>query len=390
MDLLDLVISVAALVAVLGGYRLGFLARATSWVGLALGLLLAARFLPRIVDGIHGASPANRQLVVIGSLVGAAFAGQALGLVLGSSLRRALPFGPPRVADRLAGACAGLLGVGVAIWLVLPSMANVPGFWAQQTRNSTLARLIDSFPVRPPDTLQALRRLVGNDAFPRVFEALRPSLDTGPPPADSGLPAAVVARVSVSAVKVEGIACGRIQDGSGFVAAPDEVVTNAHVVAGERQTTVITSDGRRERAVVALFDPNRDLALLRVRGLSEPPLVIGHALEGQTGAVFGHPGGQARLAVAPAAIRQAIVAVGRDLYDQGSTRRRVFILASDLHPGDSGGPLVDHDGAAVGVAFAIAPDRPGTAYALTSDELAPVLAQGDVGQVGTGPCLTSA
>jgi S1-C subfamily serine protease len=68
----------------------------------------------------------------------------------------------------------------------------------------------------------------------------------------------------------------------------------------------------------------------------------------------------------------------------------VFILASDLAPGDSGGGLVNPAGAVVGVAFAIAPDRPGTAYALTSDELRPVLATGGTGAVNTGPCLNEA
>src|SRR5207302_6534320 len=130
------------------------------------------------------------------------------------------------------------------------------------------------------------------------------------------------------------------------------------------------------------------LALLRVSGLGQTPLPLALAKSGSEGAVFGHPNGQTPLAISPAAIRQQVTAVGRDLYDSHETRRQVFVLAADLAPGDSGGGLVNPAGAVVGVAFAIAPDRPGTAYALTSDELRPVLAAGRNVSVNTGPCLS--
>jgi S1-C subfamily serine protease len=389
VNLLDLIIVTVAVVAVLGGYRLGLLARAASWAGLALGLVVGARLLPQVVDALRNATPSNRLLVAVGMLVGAAFIGQALGLLVGGAVQKVIPLGPLRTADRVAGAIAGGLGVAVAVWLLLPSMADVPGWWSREARNSRIARAIADVPLRPPDTLQALRRLVGNDNFPKVFDALRPAPNTGPPPADSGLPPDVVARVIQSTVRVEGVACRRIQDGSGFAVAADTIVTNAHVVAGEKQTDVITPAGRRVRAAVVVFDPDRDLAVLAVPGLREAPLSIANGKEGETGAVFGHPGGQKDVAVSPAAIRQQIVAVGRDLYDRHETRRQVFILAADLRPGDSGGALADRDGAVMGVAFAIAPDRPGTAYALTSEELRAVLAK-PRRSADTGPCLNAA
>jgi S1-C subfamily serine protease len=276
------------------------------------------------------------------------------------------------------------------VWLLLPAMSDVQGWSSQQARNSAIARAIDRVFPRPPDTLSALRRLVGSNDFPRVFDALRPAPNTGAPPAAIPLTPVVRDRVAASTVKVEGVACRRVQDGSGFSAGPDLIVTNAHVVAGERQTSVITPGGKRLRATVVQFDSNRDLALLRVPGLGEAPLSIGSARPGSEGAVFGHPNGQTPLAVSPAAIRQQVTAVGRDLYDSHETRRQVFILASDLAPGDSGGALANPAGVVVGVAFAIAPDRPGTAYALTTDELRPVLAAGGTAAVNTGPCLSEA
>ena len=390
MDLLDLLIVVFAVSAVIGGYRLGFVARAASWIGLVLGLAIAAHFLPDIVDALRNSPSGNKLLIVAATLIGAGFVGQALGLLIGATFHSKIPTGPLRQVDRVAGAVAGGVGVIFAVWLLLPAMSDVQGWASKQARNSAISRAIDSTFPRPPDTLNALRRLVGSTDFPRVFDALKPAQDTGAPPSALPFSVAVRDRVAASTVKVEGIACRRIQDGSGFSPQPDVIVTNAHVVAGERSTSVITPSGRRLKATVVLFDPNRDLALLRVPGLGEAPLPIATAKAGTQGAVFGHPNGQTDLAVQPAAIRQQVTAVGRDLYDSHETRRQVFILASALQPGDSGGGLVNPTGAVVGVAFAIAPDRPGTAYALTTDELRPVLAAGGTAPVNTGPCLSEA
>ncbi|HEX2039922.1 MAG TPA: MarP family serine protease [Acidimicrobiales bacterium] len=387
MNLFDLVIVVAALAAAVGGYRLGFLARATSWIGLGVGLFLGARFLPAAMRLFEGPDPTSKLLVAAVVLIGGAFAGQALGLVIGSAMGRSLPHGPARSFDRTIGALVGTAGVLISVWLLLPAIADVPGTVSRQARGSVLARLIDRNAPRAPDTLQALRRLVGDTNFPRVFNALEPAPATGPPPASTGLSQTVLDRVSASTVKVTGEACNRVQEGSGFAAGPDTIVTNAHVVAGERTTTVMRPDGRKLRATVQYFDPDRDLAVLRVAGLGQPPLGITTARVGQRGAVFGHPGGRDPLRIAPAAIRQRVDAVGRDLYDSHNTRRDVFILASDLRPGDSGGALVNANGAVVGVAFAIAPDRPGTAYALTSRELSAALAAPRQATANTGRCL---
>lgn len=391
MNLLDLVIVVSATAAAAGGWRLGFLARVASWVGMALGLVVAARFLPAAVRAFEGPDPTSKLMVAGVVLLGGAFLGQGAGLLIGSSLRRIVPIGPVRLADSAVGALVGSLGVLVMLWLLLPAIADVPGSVARQARSSTIARFLDHRLPAPPDTLKALRRVVGETNFPKVFEALRPAPDTGPPPASTGIDPAVLARAAASTVKVAGEACSRTQEGSGFAAGPDIVVTNAHVVAGHRpgRTTVERPDGRNLAATVVVFDPARDLAVLRVPGLGQAPLVVGSGSVGDRGAVMGHPGGQEQLRIAPAAIRQQVDAVGRDLYDARTTRRDVFILAAALRPGDSGGALVNQAGQVMGVAFAIAPDQPGTAYALTNNELRAVLALPRTDAVSAGPCLTS-
>jgi S1-C subfamily serine protease len=389
--MLDLLIILAAASAAVGGYRLGLLARAASWIGLAIGLTVAARALPTLLEEFQNSDSGSKLLVAAGVLMGGAFIGQGIGLIVGSHVIRYIPHGPLRQFDKGAGALIGALGVLVAFWLLLPAMADVPGWAAQQARGSQLAQAIDSVAPRPPDTLQALRRLVGDTDFPRVFDSLRPAPVAGPPPETIGLDAATLERVKASTVKVEGEACNRIQEGSGFAADVDTVVTNAHVVAGVRRPRVIRpSNPRGLAATVVVFDSDRDLAVLHVPGLSEPALAVGQGRAGLQGAVFGHPGGQDPLRIAPARINQRVEAVGRDLYDAHQTRRDVFILASDLRPGDSGAALVNTSGVVMGVAFAIAPDRPGTAYALSSVELRAALAAPRGNQASTGQCLGEA
>lgn len=387
MNLLDLVLLGLGAVAMLGGYRLGFLTRTASWVGMGLGLFFAARSLPWLVEQFEHESPASLLLLAGIVLLVGSFLGQAVGVLVGSRLRLNLRGSEWAVADHAFGAVAGVAGVVAATWLLLPTMANVPGVFAEQARNSVVARNIDRILPDPPDALIALRRLVGEDQFPRVFAAITPAPDVGPPPADPGIPPDVVAAVAPSTVKITGIACNRVQEGSGFVTlGPDVVVTNAHVVAGQGDTQVELTDGSLLDAVVVVFDPDRDLAVLRVPGLSRPPLPVADGEPGSTGGVFGYPGG-APLRVQPFQVGDEVRAVGTDIYDGRRTERGVLILAAQLRPGDSGAALIDGAGNVIGVAFAIAPDDPNVAYALDVTELQTVLA-GDLGtEVGTGSCL---
>lgn len=373
--------------AAFGGYRLGLIARVASWIGMAAGVVVGAAVLPSVLRAVENGSDAQLLFVSLGVLVGAAFLGQALGLWAGGRLHVALRDANVRSLDRGAGAVAGVVGVLVGLWLLLPLMADVPGWFAIQSRSSTVAGWVDQRFPPAPDAMSALRRLVGGDQFPRVFDALQPTPDVGPPPQVSGIDPSVVNAVVPSTVKVEGVACRRIQDGSGFVAGPGLVVTNAHVVAGEDETVVQRSDGTEVRATVVAFDPRRDLAILSAPDLDRQPLPIVDVKEGGTGAIFGHPGG-GPLRAAPFHVGRTVTATGTDIYDRERTERKVLILASNLAPGDSGAALIDPQGRVVGIAFAIAPDKPGVAYALDVEELAPVLAGDLRHSVDTGPCLS--
>ena len=196
-----------------------------------------------------------------------------------------------------------------------------------------------------------------------------------------------VARALRSSVRIEGRACATLQDGSGVVLGRDLVLTNAHVVAGERTTTVVRPDGSAVPARVVAFDPRADAAVLRAPGLGLPALAQGRTEVGRIVATVGHPGG-GPVRVAPTRIAERITARGTDILGRGRTRRTVFVLAADLEPGDSGSPLVDSAGRVVGLAFAIDPDAPRTAYALEPSEYRALVADAGTQPVSTGPCVT--
>jgi S1-C subfamily serine protease len=339
-----------------------------------------------VLRSLDSASSAQLLFVTLGILLGFAFVGQAIGLFAGAHLHATLPAASVRSADRAAGVVAGIIGVLVGIWVLMPLMADVPGWAARQARTSAIARFVDDRFPEPPDTVETLRRLVGEEEFPRVFAALESSPDVGPPPTSTNIPQPVVDEVVPSTLKVEGAACDRIQEGSGFVVGDGLVVTNAHVVAGEDETTLQRSDGSEVRAQVVAFDPNRDLAVLKASDLDRRWLPRSSIDVGGVGASFGHPQGGA-LRAAPFQVGDVTKATGTDIYHRNEITREVLVLAADLQPGDSGSAMINPRGEVVGVVFAIAIDRPGVAYALARSELDAVLAGDLTREVDTGPCL---
>lgn len=382
----DIVLVLAAVSAAIGGYRLGFVARSASWIGFGLGVVGGALLLPEVLPQVQDASEGTIALVSIGLLVGMALIGNALGLVLGTRLHAELPAGAVRRTDQVAGGVIGVVGLLVILWLLLPTLAYIPGWMSTQARGSVIAREVNERFPDAPDTLAALRTLVGDDPFPEVFDALRPAPDPGASPGSSGLSTELANQVAGSTVKIEGVACSRVQEGSGFFVDENLVVTNAHVVAGVDDPTVELFDGATAGADVVAFDPDRDLAVLRTRGAGRAPLPLRDAVVGDTGGVFGRPGG-GPLEISPFRVGDEITAVGRDIYGSASTSREVLVLASQLAPGDSGSALIDPQGQVVGVAFAVAPDDPDVAYALSIDELEAVLGGDLSAERDTGGCL---
>lgn len=384
MNGLDVLILLLAVVAAVGGWRLGFLTRSIGWVGAAAGLAVAVVALPALIGRLGLTSNNAVLLVGLVGLVALASIGQGLGSALGARLAPPVRRGTARRLDQVAGAALGVVGVAVIAWLLFPVMTRASGWAATSTRTSAFATFsLDRLPA-PPAGLLELEQQALDGRFPQLFTGEVPVRELPPVPTDSPIDASRMAEIARSVVQVRGEACGMIQSGSGFVAAPGIVATNAHVVAGTRDLEVVTTDDRRSTGTVVAFDPSIDLALIAT-DLDRPVLHLAPSRKGDAGLVMGFPGG-GPFDPSPFVVGDSIDATGLDIYDRAEARRRLLVLSSDLAPGDSGSAVVRSDGSVVAVAVAIAPDRHGVAYALDEGQLATMLDRPHPARVTTGTC----
>jgi len=385
MNKIDLLALVFGALAVVGGWVTGFVRRISSWLGLIGGLAIASWILPQVVTATNPQSSSGQFVIGAVVLVAGGMVGHVAGATLGARLHRLLATAHLGTADRAFGAIAGVAGLVVALWVILPTMADVPGWPSENARTSTVAGWIHDSLGRPPASFSGLSKSLGLNGLPKVFDQIDPSPTAKPPP-DSPLDPAVLEAAEQSVVKVAGPACGRIQSGSGVVVAPGLIITNAHVVAGTTSSTVETTDGARSAGRVVAFDPDLDLALVRAPSLDRPPMTISDAQPSDVGDVLGFPGGGG-LVVSSYRISERTEAAGRDIYDSAPVKRTIFVMGSSLAPGDSGGPLISPAGEVVGLAFAIAPDRPGVAYAIVGRDVRAMAGRtGLEAPVSTGDC----
>ena len=385
MNGLDLLLVMLAVVAAVGGWRLGFLHRLSGWIGAGMGLALAIVVLPSVVERLGLDSDTTIFLVCTAILVLLASIGQAIGASIGSRMRQEVDTSAARSLDSLGGALLGVVGVAVLAWLVVPVMADTAGWAAASARGSVISRLVDEHLPDPPPQIAELERQLAGGQYPELFAGLRPAPDTPPPPSGSTVSAELLDRSARSVVRIQGEACDRVQSGSGFVIDTGLVVTNAHVVAGTDDLTLETPDGARGRGVVVAFDPSTDLALVAT-DLEREPLPVDAPTVGDRGLVLGFPGG-GPFAPSPFEVAERLDATGYDIYDSALVERDLLALSSELEPGDSGSAVLRDDGTVIGVAVAVAPDRPLVAYALDAAELESLGVGADGSEVDTGPCI---
>ncbi len=378
-----LIVAFAAVLAVFG-FRQGFIVGALSFAGFLAGAFLGTRLAPLVLPK-GSASPYAPAFGLLGALLGGAILASGLE-GLGFRLRRTLIVPGLGALDGALGAVLGAaLALGV-VWITAAVAGQTQG--AQQLRadiqRSAILRGLNA--VLPPSgpILDALARL---DPLPSITG---PSPNVAPPqPGVARLPG--VKRASGSVVRVIGTACGLAIEGSGWVAEPDLVVTNAHVVAGEQDTTVQVGGHGAELAAEAIaFDPNEDLALLRVPGLGLPSLSLSASAEAGTGgAILGYPE-NGPFDVEPARIGRTQTVETQNAYGEGPVQRLLTPLRGVVRPGNSGGPVVDDAGRVLTTVFAStvgAGQRGG--YGVADATVATLLhrvAAGRGGAVSTGPC----
>lgn len=375
MSLLDGVIVLGAVAAAMQGFRLGFLARTASWLGLFVGVVLTARALPSVGQLFEGADPIRALLAFAGVLMLAGLVGQLAGLLAASRLRPVAPARRTERADRLAGAAAGVLGVVATVWLLGPTIANIPEWPAAQARHSFILRtVVNSLPPAPP-TFERLYALVEPAAtINRAPGPIAATPDLGPAPDRPALASSVEDRVEAASVRIRSGGCRYGLQGSGVVVTGGDaslpfVVTNAHVVAGATSIAATTGeDDDLGLLTPVLFDPDRDLAVLAVDPAT-PGLEIGDGEVGQIGTVFGYRG-DGDLQPRGARLAESEEITAGSIYDDfDQHEREVWYLAAELGGGDSGAPVVSSNGEVIGLVFATAPDVTGVGYAMRPDAL---------------------
>jgi S1-C subfamily serine protease len=373
-----IIIAFAGALAVLG-YQQGFIAGALSLVGFAAGAFIGTRLGPALLhDG--SSSPYAPAFGLMGAVLGGAVLASGLEGV-GMRLRRALRIPGLGAADGFLGAALsacvalGIVWVGAALALQAP---NVRGLRHDVQRSVILRHLNE---LLPPSgvILNALARL---DPLPSI----------GGPPPQVPAPRSAVARsqgvqaAAGSVVKVLGSACGARLEGSGWVAAPGIVVTNAHVVAGEDDTVVESRGQPPDMSAKALvFDRRNDIAVLRVAQLEAPPLKLDPSPKSATPAgILGYPrNGPFRIRAAT--LGPVRTAITQDAYGEGPVTRSIVPFRGRVEPGNSGGPLVNTRSQVEATVFAAATSGPPGGYAVPNSIVRRDLAKAR-GPVDTGPC----
>ncbi len=373
-DLLDLVLAVLAVAEGIRGYRRGLLVGAATLIGFIGGALIGTR-LAGPVARLAAPGPLRAVLGLVTVLV-AAIAAEELLAYLASLVRGALRIRPLRILDGLLGTALSVAATLFVAWLLGLAAINSPltGL-ARQVRHSRILTAVDH--LVPADVylgFSSFIQAVEASGLPPVFAGLSPPLAPAvAPPAGRAVPARVIQADAPSIVKIVAAEpeCGQQTEGTGFVYAPGHVLTNAHVVAGASNVT-ITGDGTGAglglRARVVLFDPDTDVAVLDVPGLSRPPLAFHPpAAPGAAAEAIGYPeGGPFTATAARVAARQLIT--GPNIYADAMVTREIYVLRATVRPGNSGGPLIAPDGRVDGIVFAASTTDPATGYALTAGQ----------------------
>lgn len=388
MNSVDLVVGLAVLAAAIHGLRLGALVQVLSFAGAATGLVLGALLAP------HAAQLSGDPLLEAAASLGVVLAGVTLLAAAARRLGlRIVSPGRDRTLARLDAAVGAFIaGVSTLLvcWLLATLLATATVREAAAgVHGSRIVRALDEKLPPPPALFAQIQAHLDASGVPPVFAGLEPLPGAPlPTPADPEVRAALSA-ARASTARVIALGCGGVHSGSGYHAGGGLIVTNAHVVAGADSVSVQLR-GNEFVASPVLFDPNLDLAVVRVENLRGDglSLVPGDVERGARGSVVGHPDGGA-LTGEGAVVLRRFDAVGRDIYNRDLVRRPVYELQAKVRPGNSGGPVVTPDGTVIGVVFSRSAWNGGIGYALTSEVVAQAIdrAAERGSPVGTGSCV---
>lgn len=388
---LDIAIIGVALIAAISGWRSGALGSLLSFVGVILGAIAGVMLAPHLVG--HFDSPRAKLFVALFLILALVVVGEIAGVVLGRAVRNSIRSGGVRGVDSVVGVALQLLVVMVAAWLLATPLTSTdqPSL-AAAVRGSKVVAEVDKY---APDWLRAVPKrmsgLLSTSGLPDVLEPIgRTPVQAVEPPDAALADSLVVGTARPSVVKIRGVAtaCQKVLEGTGFVVAPNRVMSNAHVVAGSDSVTV-EAEGKTYDATVVSYDPNADISILAVPDLPQKPLVFADqpAKTGTDAVVLGFPGG-GDFAATPARVREIIELSGPDIYKSTTVNREVYTIRGTIRQGNSGGPMINRAGEVIGVVFGAAVDDNDTGFVMTTNEVSRQLAQiGNTVPVLTGTCV---
>ncbi|BBY64422.1 acid resistance serine protease MarP [Mycolicibacterium helvum] len=389
---LDIAVLAVAFVAAVSGWRSGALGSLMSFVGVVLGAIAGVMLAPHIVS--HISSPRGKLFAALFLILALVVVGEVAGVVLGRAVRGAIRNKAVRTVDSVIGIALQMVVVMVAAWLLASPLttSDQPNL-AAATRGSKVLAEVDKFAPEwlktVPKRMSALLRTSG---LPDVLQPFgRTPIQAVDAPDASLADSLVVASAKPSVVKIRGVApgCQKVLEGTGFVIAPNRVMSNAHVVAGSDSVTV-EAEGQTYDATVVSYDPNEDISILDVPNLPQRPLVFADqpAKSGTDAVVLGYPGG-GEFAATPARVRETIELNGPDIYRTTTVNREVYTIRGTVRQGNSGGPMINRAGQVLGVVFGAAVDDNDTGFVMTANEVSRQLAKiGNTAKVPTGACVT--
>ncbi|HME50428.1 acid resistance serine protease MarP [Mycobacterium sp.] len=388
---LDIAVLAVAFIAAVSGWRSGALGSLMSFVGVILGALAGVLLAPHLVSHISG--PRTKLFAALFLILALVVIGEVAGVVLGRAVRGAIRHRAIRTIDSVIGVGLQLVAVLLAAWLLATPLTSSqqPNLAAAVRGSKVLAQVDEVAPSWLKSVPNRLSALLNTSGLPDVLQPFgrTPIIAvSAPDPTLASNP--VVAAAQPSVVKIRGVApgCQKVLEGSGFVVAPNRVMSNAHVVAGA-DTVTVNAGGTDYDATVVSYDPDEDISILDVPSLPSQPLAFADK-PAQTDAnalVLGYPGG-GEFAATPARIREIIELNGPDIYRTTTVTREVYTIRGTVRQGNSGGPLVDLDGTVLGVVFGAAVDDPETGFVLTAKEVSRQLARiGSTQPVATGACV---
>lgn len=383
MSWVDIVIIVVVLLAALRGFSEGAISQVAVIIGLGAGFYLGTTIAPSLSHDFTKGHwrPALALIIILVIAIG----GVTIGGVVGRFISRFVSALMLGIVDRIAGVAVGVVAALVLCWLLAGLLAGTP--WASvdsAIQNSAILSALDHVMPPVPSIESRVQTLFRKAGVPAIFaNVIAPTL---PSPVNPTTLPPVIHSISAPSDVVKVLAsgsCNTLSEGTAFYVTADEVVTNAHVVAGHRHFTVNGSP-----ATVALYDANHDIAVLRVAAHATPLSFL--AKEPSSGTkiqVVGFPlnGTRSR---ADGYVEGQLSGEGRNFYNQDLQERTVLALEVNVKPGNSGSPVLVN-GRVAGVLESYSLSERSTAYAIPNS-----IVQGDIarapanGSASTESCLS--